>query len=255
MAILRLYMNARPSALLPFLALAAACAPVGEVDTAPLASPDQVGATWAAVQPEGLLDLVEATADAVPQGFACPTVDIVDGVETWTGGCTLLDGTVIEGSLQRYQGVDGAWVAGERFAVVRDDALELYLDGAVELSDQGDLLLLDAAATTCGAHVDCAGGLVSLDLRYSLRLDEDQPRVADAAVRGFVALGDGDPAAVEGAWRVLEPVCELEPVDGLFAVQLDQRQTLALDGDTACDGCAAWTVQGVDAPPWCPSDR
>ncbi|MCK6502188.1 hypothetical protein L6R53_02080 [Myxococcota bacterium] len=242
---------ARPHPLLLLgLGLAGGCLPQAEPQ-APLASPAAIGAAWSAVQPDGLVELVLSPADALPQDDGCPVVDLVDGVETWSGGCVTLDGTVVEGSLQRFDGPDGAWVAGERFAVLDADGLQLYLDGAVELRGQGELILLDAAATTCGAHVDCQDGLVSLDLRYSLRLDQD--RVADAAVRGFVALDEGDPTAVEGAWRVAPETCELEPTDGLFAAQLDQRQALELDGDVACDGCAAWTVQGQVAPPWCPA--
>ena len=130
-------MNVRAPTLLPVIALLGACGPALQPDPAPLASPDDIGASWAAVQPEGLLDLVEATADAVPQGLACPAVDFVDGVETWAGDCALLEGTVIEGSLQRYDGMDGAWLAGERFAVIRDDQLLLYLDGAIELLAEG----------------------------------------------------------------------------------------------------------------------
>ncbi|NOY27324.1 MAG: hypothetical protein GXP62_15765 [Oligoflexia bacterium] len=235
--------------------LATACGGTLEPEVAPLASPDEIGATWAAVQPEGLLDLVDATSDAVPQGLACPTFERADGIDTWTGGCSLLDGTVIEGSLRRYEGLDGSWVAGQRFAVIRDDHLELYLDGSVELWDQGELLQLEASATICGAQVDCADGLVSLDLRYTLRFGEQAPDIADATVRGVVALDGAEPAAVEGAWRLDRQVCAKEPVDGIFAVLLDQRQTLELDGDTACDGCARWTIQGMDAPTWCPSPR
>lgn len=249
-------MNRPLPLLLLGVGFAAGCAPEVE-PPAPLTSPGPIGATWAAVQPEGLVDLVLATADALPQDDAlsqdagCPIYDVVDGLETWSGGCVMLDGTVIEGSLQRYDGPEGTWLAGERFTVLDGQGLQLYLDGAVELRGQGELILLDAAATTCGAHVDCQDGVVSLDLRYSLRLDGD--RVADAAVRGFVALDQGDPTAVEGAWRSAPLVCELEPTDGLFAAQLDQRQALELDGDTACDGCATWTVQGQVAPPWCPA--
>lgn len=242
---------ARPHPLLLLgLGLAGGCLPQAEPQ-APLASPDAIGAAWSAVQPDGLVELVLSPADTLPGDDGCPILDVVDGVEVWSGGCVMMDGTVVEGSLQRFDGPDGAWVVGDRFTVLSGDGLQLYLDGAVELRGQGELILLDAAATTCGAHVDCQDGLVSLDLRYSLRLDGQQ--VADAAVRGFVALDDDDPTAVEGAWRVAPERCELEPTDGLFAAQLDQRQALELDGDDACDGCAAWTVQGQVAPPWCPA--
>jgi len=241
--------------MLPLVALLAACGAPLPTDTAPLASPEAIGATWDAVQPDGLLELVDATADAVPQGLSCPSVDIIDGIETWTGGCSLQDGTLILGRLQRYDGPDDAWVSGDRFAVLHEDGLDLYLDGSIEVQDQGELVHLDASATTCGAHVACADALVSLDLHYTLRLDDESQRVADATVRGFVSLDGDEPTAVEGAWRVDEQACELEPVDGIFAAHFAQRQTLELDGAVSCDGCAAWTVQGVDAPAWCPTPR
>lgn len=213
--------------------------------------PDHVQAAWSAVQPEGLVDLVDDPLAAIPQGLTCPTVEVVDGVETWTGGCALLDGTVIEGSLSLQGGDDVTWVAGDRFAVYRDDRLDLYLDGAIELSGDADLLLLDAAATTCGAHVDCDQGLLTLDLRFTLLPADDALQVYDATVRGFVATEDAEPATVEGAWRYDALSCQVEPLDGIFAVLLDQRHTLVLDGELSCDACAERLVQGEQASAWC----
>lgn len=243
----------RPTpALLP-LCLALGCAPVEET-AAPPADPGPVGDAWRAVQPEGLLDLVESTDAAVPQGLTCPAIDFVDGEEVWLGGCAMLDGTLVEGRLTRSRDVDTTWLVGESFAVTRPDGhVDLFLDGAIAVQDDGALLAMDVAATTCGAHVDCDDGAVSLDLRYALLLPDDEPLAADASVRGFVAVGDREPVAVEGAWRVDGATCDLEPVDGIFAVQGERRQTLEHDGADRCDGCAAWTVQGQDAPAWCPT--
>lgn len=249
-------MHRSTPSLLPALLLLAACGPDLEQPLAPLSAPQAVGSSWSSVQPEGLLDFVEDPSRVVPLGLACPVIDVVDGIETWTGGCALLDGTVVEGSLQRFEGPDGSWIEGEQLAVWVDDQLVTWLDGAIQLVEDGDLILLDAAATTCGAHVDCIDGPVALDLRYTL-LPLDLPsldlglRAYDATVRGFVAPEEGDAAAVEGAWRVDLDVCEGEPVDGIFAVQLTERHTLELDGGSACDGCAERTVQGVSAGAWC----
>lgn len=234
------------------LAALAACATDEATAPLPLDAPADLDTAWKAVQPLGLVDLVEAPGDLVPLEPGCPSIDFVDGIETWTGGCTLFDGTLIEGRLQLHDGPEGAWVAGEQLAVIEGGELSFYLDGAVELLADGDLLLLDAAATSCGAQGPCSEGLNSLDLRYALLPAEgglDQGY--DASVRGFVAHDGGEPATVEGAWRVDPATCSAEPIDGVFAVQLHERHTLLLDGDTACDGCAARTAQGVDAPAFC----
>lgn len=243
-------MSPRLPMLLPVLALLGACATQDEPGVDPVLPPS-VELAWGAVQPEGLLDLVADPTRALPQGIDCPTVDFIDGVETWTGGCALEDGTQIEGRLSRHVSDDGSWVAGEQLAVYQDGRLALYLDGAVEVAVDGDLLLLDAAATTCGAHVDCEDGLVALDLRFTVLPEDDDLHAYDATVRGFVAPEDAEPAAVEGAWRFDAATCELEPLDGIFAVLLEQRHTLVLDGDAACDACADRLVQGVATDAWC----
>ncbi len=236
---------------LPLLAVLSACATDPEQPATPAEAPDDLAAVWTAVQPEGLLDLAEDPGRLVPFGLTCPVIDVIDGVETWTGGCAMVDGTVVEGSLQRYADADQSWVEGQGFAMWMQGEQVLALDGAIELTRDGDLLHLDAAATTCGLGIDCAEGPVSLDLRFSLLPNDADLHSYDAAVRGVVALDDSDPAPVEGAWRVDRDTCDQEPLDGIFAVQLDQRHTVELDGAIACDACADRTVQGVDAPPWC----
>lgn len=232
------------------LALLAACAEPGEPELV-LPLPAEVGGVWAAVQPEGLLELVEDPARLVPSEPGCLLVELAEGVETWTGGCALADGTVIEGRLTRYLGEDEAWVAGEAWSVWEDGRLALHLDGAVELVHDGELLLLDAASTTCGAHVDCADGLVALDLRYTILPGDLDLHTYDATVRGVVALEDREPAPVDGAWRADAATCPQEPLDGIFSVLLDHRHTLVLDGASACDACAGRVVQGVEAEAWC----
>ncbi|RME25736.1 MAG: hypothetical protein D6798_08240 [Deltaproteobacteria bacterium] len=236
---------------LPLIAVLTACATDPEPPLEPSEAPAEVAAVWAAIQPESLVDLTEDPGRIVPVGLTCPVIDAVDGVETWTGGCAMLDGTVIDGVLLRYADADQSWVEGRGFTVWDHGEPTLVLDGAVELTRDGDLLHLDAAATTCGLGTDCADGPVRLDLRFSLLPTDDGLRSYDAVLRGIVALDDGEPAPVEGAWRVDRDVCAQEPMDGIFAVQLDERHTVALDGASACDACGERTVQGVDAPPWC----
>ena len=40
-------------------------------------------------------------------------------------------------------------------------------------------------------------------------------------------------------------------LNGIFALRADKRHAVVMDGATACDACAAWTVDGHVAPDWC----
>ena len=97
-------------------------------------------------------------------------------------------------------------IAGDGFALYIDERLELYLDGAIEIWEQDELLLLDASATWCGLDaVDCAEGPITLDLSYSIYPAAGYPDIYDVTVSGVVA--PAAPIAVEGSWSVDFSIC------------------------------------------------
>lgn len=214
--------------------------------------PGVLSATLAASQPEPLVDLVLEPRETLGVEEDCPRVEIVDeSRERWLGGCALSDGTVVSGELSRYSGPEGAWIAADGFSMRLDGELILYLDGAVELLEDGDQMTLDAASSLCGVGLSCAEGIATVDLSFSLFPIATWPVDYDATVTGVVALGGTAPTAVDATWSVDEAVCPSEPVDGLFTMARGERQALSLDGEDDCDGCATWNVQGLAVGEYC----
>ena len=231
--------------------LLAGCADVPPVTAVP---PDAGVVTDALIgaQPEPLVDLVEDTAAFLPLDAGCPTVELDGDRERFSGGCALADGTEVLGSLTRYDDGDAAWLAGDGFALRQDGETTLFFDGAVELQREGDLLYVEAATTMCGAgSLDCADGVVRLDLSFTLFPVGNYPASYDATVSGVVSVAGEAPIAVEGAWSIDGAACENEPASGIFALRRGEAHALELDGADACDGCAAWAVQGVSAGSFC----
>lgn len=213
-------------------------------------------------RPGPLLELPALIRELVPAEPGCPQVEILESVddvptrELWTGGCQLSDGTLIDGSLELVNQLNGAeeWLSGDAFTVTRmvagDAELELFLDGTLEASEQQDLLLLDAAASWCGGDAaPCADGMVTVDLSYSIYPADGYPDSYDVTVSGVVA--PGAPIAVEGSWSIDLRACPGEPTDGVFALRQGERHDLTLDGSVACDACADWTVQGLPVDDYC----
>lgn len=234
-----------------------------------LAPPDEdlVSSVMRTTRPEPLIELVEVWTDLVPVEAHCPLIEVdgpvaddglqVDGLadgprhETWTGGCTLSDGTTIEGVVELYDGPDATWVAGDGFVVRSAEGVDLYLDGAIELQEQGDLLLLDASASLCGEPgSSCADGAARLDLLYTIFPLAGYPTQYDATVSGAVDNGDAL-ISVEGTWSIDEDLCADEPASGTFAIAGAERHSVEMDGATRCDDCATWVVAGVDVGPYC----
>jgi hypothetical protein len=205
-----------------------------------------------ASDPEPLIALLSGPRIAVEDG--CPSVERIEDTagirETWTGGCVQADGTFIDGQLERFEGTTGDWISAEGFAVLRDDALLFYLDGAIEMAGEGGIWLIDATATTCGLEQDCAQGTMSVDLAFSIFPAAGFPHDYDVTVSGFIAT-DTTPILIDGAWRIDRAVCGIEPMDGTIAIQRGTHQTLRLDGAVACDACAEWALQGRPAPSYC----
>jgi len=206
-----------------------------------------------AADPEPLLALLMGTD--MPTMAGCPTVDRVEEPEgtreIWTGGCFQPDGTFVDGRLERFEGLDGTWVSGEAFALVRDGQTALFLDGAIELKGDGDIWLIDATATTCSnLGRSCEVGTVSVDLALTVFPAETYPTVYDVTVSGVVTT-ETSPILVDGAWRIDRTACGIEPMDGMVAIQHGTHQTLQLDGANTCDACAEWVLQGRPAPAYC----
>lgn len=239
--------------LFPLPLLLAGCLTAEPLAEATAIAPDELEGTWRAAQPQGLLDLVVDPHVLLGDDPLCPTLVEDETGSTWTGGCMRDDGAWIEGRLQQIRGTEELWLVADRFAVVGTDGLEMVVDGGLVQTEAGSLVWLDASMLLCGVHTSCRDGLVGLDLRYGLRL-EDDGLIADVAVRGVIGLDGREPASIDGAWRLDPRLCAPEPVDGLLALQSDQRQSIELDGADACDGCATWTVQGTAASAWCPAE-
>ena len=210
-----------------------------------------------ASQPGPLVELVDETSLWVEDLSGCPSMEELpteDGLGTrqiWTGDCVRPDGAQVEGRLERYEEGDHAWLAGQGFAIRREGALELWIDGAIELSGQGDLMLLDAAASTCGGPgIPCAEALITVDLEFSIYPASSFPDRFDVNASGVVSLG-GAPIALEGTWSVDVATCAMEPASGTIALRQGERHAIELDGASACDGCGAWVAGGVEVAPWC----
>lgn len=220
------------------------------------ADPAVLAETLDAARPEPLVELLDDPRALVGDDARCPLVEVLStepGVvhERWHGGCRTADGASIQGRLERFDGGGAAWIASEGFTVRRDGGLVFALSGAVELQEQGELALLDAATTWCGgAGPACADGPVPLDLAFTIFPLSGYPSAYDGTVTGAVGATAGV-ATVEGAWSVDLSACPVEPASGTFALRAEQRHGLVMDGATACDACAGWTVDGQPAPAWC----
>lgn len=211
-----------------------------------------LGPALAASRPEPLVDLVLDAREVLGAEEDCPLVVPVDETrERWIGGCTLSDGTTVDGELVRYDGPEGAWLAAEGFALRQDGELLIYLDGALELFGEGDQMTLDAALSTCGVSMSCVQGVTTVDLSFSLFPLASWPTDYEATVTGVVAVGGAAPTAVDGTWSIDEAICPSEPVDGIFTLARGKRHALSLDGAADCDGCAPWNVQGLTVGEYC----
>ena len=256
---------------LPALLLLA-CDPVSQVvPDEPGADPVLVEQALNAVRPGPILVLTDHITALEPVGLegdsdgsmpVCPRINVLEadaeGVpvrELWTGGCTTTDGARIDGFIEIHTTDHGQWMAGEGFSVSREGELELYFDGAIESIEQDELLLIEAAATWCSPEAPCTDEIITVDLTYSIYPAAGYPDVYDITVSGITTgAAPETPITVEGSWSINAEACAMEPTNGAFALQRGERHDLGMDGALSCDGCAAWTVQGLDVPAYCGID-
>lgn len=205
--------------------------------------------TVQAIQPGPMLDLVHKTAESVGAEPDCPRITLLDASENgtherWDGGCTLQDGTAVMGSLERFEGLDSAWIAGSDFRILDGDRMVFGFDGAVEVTAADALWLMDAAASVCGTEAwDCADGPLGMDLTSTIYPASGFPDQYSITVSGAVAT-DRATLTVDGAWSVDRTACAVEPTTGAISIRKGELHALTLDGATACDACAAWEIQG-----------
>lgn len=169
----------------------------------------------------------------------------------WASDCLLDDGATVDGVLTWTHTDDGAVLLGDRFVLRRDGRTELELDGLIELTEQGDLLLLTVAAAWCGpGGPACEDTLATVDLAYTLFPAADYPTAYSVTVEGAVGTDDAV-MAVEGMWAIDDQVCAEEPVFGVLSLRGARGHALELDGAERCDGCGTWAVASSDDPGWC----
>lgn len=221
-----------------------------------------VVAAMPALSPEPLLDLVDDPRVHLGIDPACPVEAPLDpalaapppDAEVWSAECMRDVGVELEGTLTWSRGPDGASLVGDRAVLRRDGVVELALDGAIELVEQGDLLLLDAAAGWCGpGGPACDADSLTVDLSFTVFPSEGYPVAYDVTVSGAVGALDSL-VSVEGVWSVDDQSCPEEPANGVLALRGGQRHAFELDGAERCDGCAGWSVGGFRAPAWCGLD-
>lgn len=232
-----------------------ACGGTDAADTMEFDSAPMVEATQA-TQPEPLVALVEQSHTVIGTEIDCPSVEVVSQTpdtlhERWTGGCTMSDGTQVNGTVERFDGPNAAWIVGNNFRLQKDLETTFMLDGAVTLHVSGDLWLVEAAASVCGLeNWGCPNGTLGLDLSFTLYPAHGFPNDYDTTVSGVVAA-HSTPLTVDGAWSIDSELCEIEPVTGLLTVSQGDHHSFTLNGAFACDGCGDWQVQGQPTPGLC----
>ncbi len=213
-----------------------------------------VAEAFALAQPDDWLALVEDLDLFLPVDQTCtgshmdPTVHRL----IWSNECSTGSSLLVDGELELFQTNEGAMVAGDRFFVSNQDEPDsaFYLDGAVELTLNGDLLIMDVGVSSCGGPVracsgqDSAMDLTTVDLVYTLFPLTGFPVRYDLTVSGVVASADLEPATIHGAWSVDTDLCPLEPASGSAVIDTDRPHSLEFDGAAVCDSCASRTVDG-----------
>ena len=174
-------------------------------------------------------------------------VDVVDGIETWTGGCETESGLQIDGQIQM---VSQKWLTANNFSISENGKVLITIDGGLENHIVGDLLQMDFTGEICGVHADdCGNGLIQLELNATIYPLSDYPGDYETSVHGFI--NGESPIGFEGSWSKEDASCSIEATDGVFGIWQDVRQDLVLNGTENCDGCAEWRIQGSKEAEYC----
>ena len=199
------------------------------------------------LQPDQALALLEDPSLWLPVGEGCPSIHVDDdGVERWQGGCTLADGTLVIGDIERFVGPESTWVAGNGLHVIgAAGRTRLYFDGAVEWQGLGELSGIEAAYSACGLLRDCEQGPTTVDLALNLYPHAGYPVQYDLAVEGVVAAAGLEPTPVSGALSFDLEACPVEPASGSLLLHGSSPWGLDFDGATACDACADVAFEGL----------
>lgn len=199
-------------------------------------------------------DVATSAEWVVELGESCPTVtESPDGsTETVTGDCTTEWGYVFAGSATfTYLETDEGWDFTDSYSDFTFDDREVQgrygftADGEWAMTGQvvdldltltvyGDLSFADTTATfrTSGLYEDLGWNAGSVDIL-------SQP--------SSTATGD---LCLDDQWQWTD-ACDIEP-DGVETLWGTHRATLTWDGSTACDGCGAVAIDGVDVGTYCP---
>jgi len=242
-----------------FTSLLTACGTPGDTERAVQADAQPVVNAMTAIDVDPLVAWVEqpgAMIGALPE---CPSVRVIEQTaesihELWTGDCALADGRTVVGELERFDSPEGAWIVGRDFRVFEGDELLAGLDGAIEIIPTTNALwLIEVAAATCGAsNWRCEQGVLGLDLSYTIYPAIGFPLDYDTTVSGTVATESGT-TTLNGAWSIDRSACADEPTSGMLSLYQGSHHGLTHNGQDQCDGCAAWEIQGQEAPLICPT--
>lgn len=217
---------------------------------------DRVDGLLMRLQPAPLVELVADPPGVLGLSTDCQVPPPPGALAAWAGPCIQGDGSQIVGELVVGTASDGDWLSASGFELIDVDGLAARVDGAISTVEQGEYLILDLSGSWCGlGGVACTEedprSTVSWTVFPAAAL-ELPLATYDATVSGAIDLGD-EVLAVEAAWSVDEAVCPDEPASGTFALAGAHRQSLSLDGATACDGCGAWRIGGRTLR-WCSSE-
>lgn len=255
------------SVVLLFAVALAACLPpeAGVPDGFDADEVDALAQAFGEASLEARLDLFTDVEELVQSASGCPShLDDPEGArERWTGECEQQDGTRITGVLERYEGSEFAWIAGDHFQVLEPSGeVSFYLDGGVELRLLGEMWVVEAALTSCGGGGPACEGLAgdlqvtTLDLAYTLFPASTYPERYDVTISGVVVPAGDEPATIHGTWSVDRATCAGEPASGSVVVGLEQSNFLDFDGGRSCDGCADRTADsrylGLTCATWMP---
>jgi len=216
----------------------------------------EVGDLVEAIQPARVVALALHPELALQlDGDACREYTLDTDTLIWSGPCALQDGAQLEGNLSLRPTDDGLLLSADGLSISQGGRIEVMLSGAIELTRWDDLVQLDVSIQGCGAvGPSCDklddGDSFGLDLDYSLYPADTFPSLYTATVSGAVGRTETI-VGVEGTWQVDQEQCAEEAIDGTIAFGTFPRQTLELDGASACDGCAGWRVEGVEVPALC----